>query len=70
MLKLFEDGDGENEDNSKEALKLGEAIRNGDVDEVKKFLAENGVLETLRLMFSFEITAQRFAVYKVIHLLT
>ena len=47
-----------------EALKLGEAIRNGDLDEVNKFLGENGVSETLRLMFSFEIMAQRGAVFK------
>ena len=64
LLKLFEDGAGSGEDNSKTALKLGEAIRNGDLDDVNKFLGENGVSDTLRLMFSFEIMAARLAVYK------
>lgn len=64
LLKLFEDGGGDGEDNGKTALKLGEAIRNGDLDEVNKFLGENGASETLRLMFSFEIMGQRGAVYK------
>ena len=65
LLRLVEDGESGGEDNSnKTALKLGEAIRNGDTDEVNKFLCENGISETLRLKFSFEIMAQRGEVYR------
>ena len=66
LLRLVEDGEGGGgEDNSsKTALKLGEAIRNGDLDEVNKFLCENGISETLHLKFSFEIMAQRGEVYR------
>ena len=65
MPRLVEDGESGGEDNSnKTALKLGEAIRNGDTDEVNKFLCETGISETLRLKFSFEIMAQRGEVYR------
>ena len=62
LLKFSEDEQGA-EDN-KAAIRLGEAIRSGDLDEVKAFFGEKGIAETLGIMFSFEIMVQRLAVFK------
>ena len=58
-LKLCNDG---SEDG--DILKLGEAIRNGDLKEVKSFLEENGVHNMLNTRFCFEVYAQRLAMYR------
>lgn len=47
-----------------DALQLGEAIRSGDLAKVRAFVEEKGVAKTLSIMFSFEVYAQRLAVYR------